>query len=154
MSNPEKKRYPQVRPKRHGGYSLIVMGESEEHRAYLLKHLAECREGICDDLGGERSMTMAQIILTDRIVSKLGIIRCIEERIRESGTFQENSLALPLKESYLAYSNSIRLDLLALEMKKSTSNRILTPFELADKVDRENEAKRGRIWPRNRSKRL
>ena len=131
-----KRKYPQVKPKRHGGYSLIVAGEDEKHRAYLLRHLTECREGICRDLGGEDLMSMAQIILTDRAVSKLGIIRCIEEHIRESGTFDEKHLAPTLKESYLAYSNSIRLDLLALGLEKREREQLLKPLDLADLVDK------------------
>ena len=138
MAN-SKRKYPQVKPKRHGGYSLIVAGENEKQRAYLLRHLTECREGICRDLGGEKNMSMAQIILVDRIVSKLGVIRCIEEFVRENGTFQEKRLTPTLKESYLAYSNSIRLDLQALGIGKKSSDRILEPWELAAKIDRKNK---------------
>ena len=137
MAN-SKRKYPQVKPKRHGGYSLIVAGEDEKHRAYLLRHLTECREGICRDLGGEVSMTMAQVILVDRVVSKLGIVRCIEEYVRENGIFDEKRLAPTLKESYLAYSNSIRLNLQALGIQKKTSEQVLKWGEsmVADLVDK------------------
>lgn len=137
MNDSEKKRYPQTRPKRHGGYSFIVTGEMPRHRAYLLRHLTECRAGIASDMGGEENMTTAQLIIMDRVISKLGIIRCIEEHSKENGTFRDQCLAPSLKESYLAYSNSIRLDLQALGIEKRVSERVLTPLEIAAEVDRE-----------------
>ena len=135
MAN-SKRKYSRIKPKRHGGYSLIVAGEDEKHRAYLLRHLTECREGICRDLGGEDLMSMAQVILVDRVVSKLGIVRCIEEYVRENGTFDEKRLTPTLKESYLAYSNSIRLDLQALGLEKREREQLLKPLDLADLVDK------------------
>jgi len=152
MSDSKKKRSRQLRPKRHPGYSLIVTGETAKHRAYLLRYLTECREGICLDLGGEDLMTMAQIILVDRVISKLGIIRCLEEHSKEQGVFRDQSLVSSLKESYLAYSNSTRLDLLALGLDRKSSDRVLAPWELADKIDRENAEKKSRKRTRSKSK--
>ena len=140
MKNSEKKRPLQIRPKRHYGYSFLVTGEMPQHRAYLLRYLTECRMGLIDDLGGPESMTTGQLIIVDRVISKLGVARLIEEHCRENGVFRDQQLAPPLKESYLAYSNSIRLDLQSLGIEKRVARRILTPMELSDAVDMQNES--------------
>lgn len=140
MSDSKRKNYPQVRPKRHPGFSFIVAGETTKHRTYLLKYLSACRQGLVDDLGGEKNLSMAQIILTDRVVSKLGIIRCIEEYSKESGVFQGQQIAPPLRENYLAYSNSIRMDLVALGIERKVSDRVLTPLEIVSVVDSQKES--------------
>ena len=143
MKNSEKKHYPQIRPKRHYGYSFLVTGEMPQHRAYLLKHLSECRAGIASDMGGEEAMTTGQLIILDRIIGKLGVVRCIEEHCRENGVFRDQQLVGPLKESYLAYSNSIRLDLLALGIEKRVAERVMSPMEIASIVDKETESEAG-----------
>jgi len=50
-------------------------------------------------------------------------------------------LAPCLKASYLAYNNSIRLDLQALGLEKRMEDRVLTPLEIAEEFDKEKEAK-------------
>lgn len=80
----------------------------------------------------ERDLTAAQIILIDRVVTKLGVIRCIEEYIRENTVMTESRLSPSLRESYLAYNNSIRLDLQALGINKRNKEAILTPYEIME----------------------
>lgn len=121
----------------HGAYSFIASGKLPEHRVYLLRYLSGARQGLIDDLGGEESLSTAQIILIDRITSKLGCVRCIEEHIRENGVFLGQELSPVLKASYLAYSNSLRLDLLALGIERRNADETLTPFELVQKEERE-----------------
>lgn len=104
---------------KHGGYSFLTKGELPENRKYVLKYLTAARENLIMDLGPtENDLTAAQIILIDRIVTKLGVIRCIEEHIRESSVMKGDRLSPSLRESYLAYNNSIRLDLMALGIDK------------------------------------
>ena len=94
----------------HGGYAYLTTGKLPVHRKYIEKYLTAVRNGLVRDLGPtEHDLTTAQIVIIDRVVSKLGIIRCIEEHSKENGTFRDQRLAPSLKESYLAYSNSIRL---------------------------------------------
>lgn len=104
----------------HGGYSFLTTGRLPEHRAYMLRYLTNCRQGLIDDLGGDQSLSTAQLILIDRIIGKLGCIRCLEEHTREGSVMVGDSLAPALKSSYLAFSNSIRLDLMALGLKRRT----------------------------------
>lgn len=108
------------RKKRHGGFTYLSTGRLPEHRKYIEKYLTAAREGLICDLGSsEEDLSTAQIILIDRIISKLGITRCIEEHVGEDSVMKGNDLAPSLKASYLAYSNSIRLDLLALGIERS-----------------------------------
>jgi len=102
----------------HGGYSYLTSGELPENRAYIEKYLTSARQGLIKDLGPtEEDLSTAQVILVDRIVSKLGCIRCIEEHARTNGVMKGNRLTPSLSGNYLAYSNSIRLDLMALGIK-------------------------------------
>jgi len=70
------------RPKSHGGYSFLVKGDLPEDRSHILKYLMAVREGLTKDLQDSGSgLTTAQIILIDRITTKLGVVRCMEEHI-------------------------------------------------------------------------
>jgi len=115
------------RPKcKHGGYSFLVKGELPENRKYVLRYLTAARENLIRDLGPtEEDLTAAQIILIDRVVTKLGVIRCIEEHIRENTVMVGHRLAPSLSASYLAYNNSVRLDLQALGLNKKKADEAL-----------------------------
>jgi len=95
------------------------------------------RQGLVNDLGPtENDLTTAQIILLDRVVTKLGVIRCVEEHIRENSVMVGQDLAPSLKASYLAYNNSLRLDLQALGLERKTE-ATLTPFEIVQQEKKE-----------------
>ncbi len=129
----------------HGGYSFIATGKLPEHRLYLLRYLSACREGLVRDFGGEENLSTAQLILIDRITSKLGILRCIEEHVKEGPVIRGQTLAPALKKSYLAYSNSLRLDLQALGVDQKAPEefeRVKLDEEKAEKVDRVMELMR------------
>ena len=83
------------------------------------------RENLIKALGPtETDLTAAQIILIDRVVTKLGVIRCIEEHIRENSVMVGDNLAPSLKATYLAFDNSLRLALQALGMKSKKAEGI------------------------------
>ena len=126
------------RPKSHGGFSFITTGQLPEHRANILKYLIAVRQGLIQDLGPtEHDLSTAKIVLIDRIITKLGVIRCVEEHVRENSVMVGDDLAPSLRASYLAYNNSIRLDLQALGLEKK-GEAILTPYEI---VEREKSMK-------------
>jgi hypothetical protein len=95
------------------------------------------------DLGpGEEDLTAAQLIIIDRVVTKLGVIRCIEEHVRETSVMRGNDLAPALQKNYLAYNNSVRLDLQALgiETRQAREDLDLDRYvqaKDAEKLDRE-----------------
>jgi hypothetical protein len=130
------------RKQTHGGYSFLATGKLPEHRRYIERYLTGAREALIRDLGPtEQDLTAAQVILIDRTISKIGILRCIEEHIREKGIMSGKLLAPSLRTSYLAYSNSLRLDLQALGINQKRGDSVLTPLELAKRIDEEKEAK-------------
>jgi len=128
---------------KHGGYSFMVKGELPENRKHVLRYLTAARENLVKDLGPtEENLTAAQIIIIDRIVSKLGIVRCIEEHIRENSVMRGHNVAPSLKTSYLAYNNSIRLDLQALGIEKTSRGKLMTAAELAEEIVKDKEVKK------------
>lgn len=109
----------------HGGYSFLAKGTLPEHRKYILRYLTAAREGLVRDLGPtEDNLTTAQIILIDRIVSKLGVIRCIEEHTRENGVFRGSNLAPALGMNYISWNNSVRIDLDKLGIHKRVADNV------------------------------
>jgi hypothetical protein len=110
----------------HGGYSFLTTGRLPEHRVHVRRYLTAARENLIKDLGPtEADLTAAQIILIDRVVTKLGVIRCIEEHIRENSVMVGDNLAPSLKATYLAFDNSLRLALQALGMKSKKAEGIM-----------------------------
>jgi len=121
------------RPHKHGGYSYLTSGKLPETRIYILKYLMAVRQGLVRDLGPtENDLSTAQIVLIDRVTTKLGVIRCVEEHIRENSVMVGDDLAPSLKASYLAYNNSLRLDLQALGLEVKKANEFLDLKEYAE----------------------
>ena len=108
------------RPLKHGGYSIIVrQGDLPENRKQVREYLNKIRDGIISDLGPtEENLTTAQIVLIDRLVSLLSVVRMIEEYAKEKGAFSGDRLSESLRESYISYNNSIRLILDKLGIEK------------------------------------
>lgn len=104
------------RPPRHGGYSIMNRGDLLERRPYVRAYLTGIREGLIRDMGPrEQDLTTAQLALVNHVISKLGVLRLIEEHIQAQGVFTSAGLLDPaLGKFWLAASNSLRLDLMAL----------------------------------------
>lgn len=83
------------RPPSHGGYSVIIRaGELPKRRTYIRAYLQEAHDNLTRDLGPrEEDLTAAQRVLIDRAVSKLAVIRCIEEHVKETGVFKGKELS-------------------------------------------------------------
>lgn len=120
------------RPPRHGGFSLMIRrGELPERRGYIRKHLTACREGLIRDLGPlESDLTAAEIIILDRCISKLAVIRMVEENFSEKGIFVNGQLAPVLSADYIRYCDSLRRDLLTLGIGRRAVDQVLTPLEI------------------------
>lgn len=128
---------------KHGGYSFMTKSEIPANRKHILIYLTAARENLVRDLGPtEGDLTAAQIIIIDRVVSKLGVVRCIEEHIRENSVMVGQRVAPALRETYLAYNNSIRLDLTALGIKERTEGKVMAPFQIAEAFDKEKETEK------------
>lgn len=136
------------RPPQSGAYSLIVQaGELPERRTYLRIDLQASHDGLIKDLGPrEADLTTAERLLIDRAISKLGVIRCIEEHVKETGVFKAGELSPVLAKSYTNYCESLRRDLEALGINKRAGERILSPLEIAAEIDAE-KAEAGQAGP-------
>lgn len=103
----------------HGGYSFLTTGRLPDQRVKLMRHLSAVRASLVHDLGGtEDNLSAQQIILIDRSISLLGIIRCIEEDAKEKGVFQGDSLRPSLGKHYISYTNSLKQILQLLGLKR------------------------------------
>ena len=124
----------------HGGYSYFVTGKIPEHRKYIEQYLTAVREGTIRDIGPEeKDLTTAQIVLIDRLVSLLGVIRLIEEKAREDGIFRGKELTPSLKQNYIAYNNTVRLTLRELGINTRKADDVLTPLQIAAKFDEDKK---------------
>lgn len=129
-------RLPAGRAKTHGGYSFLSTGKLPEHRREVSRYLTAVREGLIRDLGPkEADLSAGQRILIDRVVTKLGVIRCMEEHVREGSVMSGDDLTPCLKTSYLAYNNSVRLDLTALGIDKRAEAKVLDLAEYVQAAD-------------------
>lgn len=121
------------------GYSYLTKKATPEERLRIVRYVEAVRSGLIEDLGPrEEDLTAAQILLIDRLISLLGVIRGIEEYHQEDIMNGDGSLKPALGRNYLAYVNSTRqiLALLGLERR---SEQVLTPLELAAEIDKEKE---------------
>jgi hypothetical protein len=127
---------------------MVRAGELPQNRRYIRAYLSEARAGLIRDLGPtEEDLTAAQIILIDRTITALGIIRCIEEYIRETSVMKGHDLSPALQQSYIAYVNHVRLNLVALGIKTKASENVLdlpAYIEARDRDKERSETKPGR----------
>lgn len=128
---------------KHGGYAYLMTGKLPEDRLHVLRYLTAVREGLVRDLGPtEDDLTTAQIIIIDRIVSKIGIIRCIEEHTRENTVMLGRELAPALHDSYLAYNNSVVRALEKLGIHKRVGDSVPDVQAYIEQFDEEKEKKK------------
>lgn len=125
---------------KHGGYSYIARAKLADNMRHVRKFLEYSRKRLIMDQGVEEGLIpMGNILLIDRVIAKLGMIRCIEESCRKGGIFIKGELHPVLRESYIGYSNSMRRDLIALDKlrpERLKEKPYIDPLELAAAVDR------------------
>ncbi|MBW2007748.1 MAG: hypothetical protein JRJ16_06835 [Deltaproteobacteria bacterium] len=115
------KREREVRHNRqkHGGKALvkaIARGESWiDLRTRTGKYVTEARRGLLEDMGGRPNTS--QGILLDRVCEQIAVLsRMAEWALRQKSIVtKEGSLLPALGREYLAWSNSLRLNLRALQ---------------------------------------
>jgi len=119
---------------------MTKRGELPERRTYLRLYLTEIRAQLIQDQGPlEKDLTAARRILIDRVLSKLCILRVTEEELKEHGIFVKGGEGglRPVLDVYRSFTNSLRLDLVALGIDKRASDTIMDPFALMRAVDAE-----------------
>jgi len=75
---------------------------------------------LAEEVAGSRDLTGMQIVLIDRISFKFACCRCIERHALKTGFVDQKTGALhsSLSNNYLAWSNSMRLDLRELNSSR------------------------------------
>ena len=128
-----------------GGYSFLTTKDLPVKRRHIESFLTAAREGMIHDLAeSEADLSTAQIILIDRVVSMLGVTRCLEEFVREHSVMQGQNLSPSLKASYLSYNNSIRLNLQALGIEKKVTGRTSLEDYIGE-ITKENKEKEVKV---------
>lgn len=139
MTKPKKIDRRRIRH-RHGGYTYLTKATLPEDRPHIRKYLTAIREGLIRERGPtEKDLSVAQLILIDRLISLLGIIRLIEEKAKEEGVFSGRNLATSLKTSYIAYNNTVRLTLEKLGIEQDELVRDISPAEQAQIIKAEGK---------------
>jgi hypothetical protein len=129
---------PPGRKRFHGGYAFLTTGRLPEHRKYVLQYLTGAREQLVKDVGGdEQNLSAQQIIIIDRVIVKLGVLRCIEEHVKEMGVFQHGRLNSALSKNFLGWANSVRLDLQALGLNRRAASEVLDLGKYIEQKDKE-----------------
>jgi hypothetical protein len=105
---------------------MVKAGELPIRRTYLRAYLTEVRAGLIRDLGPtEADLTTGQRVILDRAVSKLSILRCIEEYVKEEGVFRGRELSPVLAKNYVTYAEALRRDLQALGIDKRKADEAI-----------------------------
>ena len=126
----------------HGGYSFLTTGRLPDQRVILIRYLTAVRASLVADLGGnEDNLSAQQIILIDRCISILGIVRCIEEDAKEKGVFKDDSLRPSLGKHYISYTNSLKQILQLLGLKRRTIDDGRSVQDIIREFDRKQTAK-------------
>ena len=134
------------RPMKHGGYSLMIRrGELPERLTHIRRYLTAVRAGLVQDIAGqEENLTTAQLVLVDRAISLLSVLRTIESSLSEEGIMRGQVLAKILQENYITYTNSLRLILRELGIDKRQTSDVLDLGKYIEQKDREAKVKAGK----------
>ncbi len=114
------------RPPIHGAWTIVRRGELPERRRDLRAVLEAFRAGLIHDRGPlEDDLTAAQLTLINETVTVLGVLRCIGEHVAQAGVFKGGVINPALSTMYLAYQNTLRLNLMALGLNKRKASDAL-----------------------------
>ena len=121
------------------GYSFLTRKCDPEERLRVRRYLTAARAAIVEDLGGEEALTAAKIILIDRCISLLAVLRGIEEYFKENLLTDNGELPPALSKNFISYNNSLRLNLCSLGLERHT---MLDPTkDLIDRMAKFDEEK-------------
>jgi len=121
---------------RHGGFSSV----SKDMPLAVRRQVGAIREQLARDIGGaEPALTAAQAILIDKTMNLYQVTLCLEAYIRKNGPFRGKKLDPILGQNYIAYVNTIRLNLRELGISTKAGERLLSPLEIAAEIDAEKE---------------
>src|SRR4030042_4642396 len=127
------------RPVIHGGYSIrtpkdLIKGQARQR---LRKYLTDFRAGLTRDLGGEDQLTAAQVVLIDRALANLHLVRLIEIYTAEAGPWAEpGKLRHVLPGPYVTFARELREDLRLLGITRKLPEAIeVLPWDVKDEAE-------------------
>ena len=126
-----------TRPTKPPGFSFLTRKCSVEERLRIRRYLQATREGLIRDLGGIENLSVQKLILIDRLISLLGVIRGIEEFFKEDILTAGGSVRASLGKNYLSFTNSARLILVNLSLERHTREETIQ--DLIKQFDTEKE---------------
>lgn len=104
----------------HGAYKELKRwkkgGRFPDQRTIFGRYIRNVANQIAEDLGGVANLNMKQTLLLDRVIEKLIVLERVGAwSVDQERIVNEKGELLPaLGKNYLAFSNALRLDLLAL----------------------------------------
>jgi len=117
---------------RHGGFA----SNNKNIPLRVRRQVQAIREQLVRDIGGaEPALTAAQAILIDKTINLYQITLCLEAYVRREGPFRGKKLDPVLGQNYLAYVNTIRLNLRELGITTRAGENLLGPLEIAAEID-------------------
>jgi hypothetical protein len=137
MKEEAEKRKGRGKTLKHGGYAWLTQRELPPDKKHVLVYLGKVRHNLECELG---PMTEAMSLILDRVLEKLGYLSLIQEKVwEEEPIIIENGIVAlqpALGKNYLAFSNSVRLDLEKLiELSKEPKNKIFDMAHEMQKID-------------------
>ena len=119
---------------RHGVYA-----QRDKVPAQVKREALYFREKIISDIAGsEEKLTGGQLMLLDRTINLFSVIRVIERHVARHGAFDGKEFRPILATNYLAYNNTLRLNLRELGFKRSVEE-FLSPAELIRQIEEEEK---------------
>jgi hypothetical protein len=124
---------------RHGAFSQHMRERFSDGRSKEGRVLRAAIRSLIDDLGGQDGISSGQRLLIDtsirpKLITLICIADWVDRQSQETIVSEKGELAKCLSTNYLAFTNSLRLDLLALYgLTGKKPSRIPTIEELISK---------------------
>jgi len=138
-----KKDHPEGGNFRHGAFSSHMRERFSDARTSEGRQLKAILKELVEDIGGQSRISAGQRMLVDtnirpKLITLLCIADWVDRQKQESIISEAGELAKCLSTSYLAFTNSLRLDLIALYGMTSTKpSRIPSIADIISRSDKE-----------------
>lgn len=120
------------------GFSYLSRKLQPQDKLKIIRYLSGCRDALIEDLGGTEGLSAQKLILIDRVVGLLGVIRGVE-MFFESDIMSDNGELRPaLGKNYISYVNATRQILCALGLERKT-DQVLSPLEYIRQLDQDKK---------------
>lgn len=125
------------RPPTHGARSVNVAAKFSDRRTERGKALHEALKALVEHFGGPEAVSAPMTMLIDSSIRpKLIVLMLIAEWVDQQTNVVNAAGGMPpvLDRNYLAYTNSLRLDLLALSQIAKESGQNIKPPSIASLI--------------------